>query len=310
MFSGFGIIRLKGDLYMLFSDRITHINDLTDNEQRIAKYIENNLDAVSTMAIQTLASKTYTSHSAIVRFAKKLDYSGFRAMRQDINKDVQQNIIKLNDVDANFPFSSTDSSVDIAKNISDLTINAVKRTLAQINEKELNAAAAKIMDSKRLVLFAIGDTQIRARGFQSKLVKINKFAIIAEEYSDESWTSVNLDENDLAIFLSYTGNSANYLKLIKFLKQQKVPTLLVTGNPDSKMIQYASQTIAIIQNEYDIFKVSTFASQITFEYLLDTLFAIVYSQSYKKNLIKLQNNYNKLTSNNILDSIPENKKRS
>lgn len=295
---------------MLFSDRITHVQDLTDNEQRIAKYIENNLTAVSTMSIQTLASKTYTSHSAIVRFAQKLDYSGFRAMRQDITKDVQQNITKLNAVDANFPFSSENTAVEIAKNISDLTINAVKRALAQLTEKELTAAATKIMNSERLVLFAIGDTQIRARGFQSKLVKINKFAIIAEEYSDESWTSVNLNENDLAIFLSYTGNSSNYLKLIKFLHQQKVPTLLITGNPDSQMIQYASQTISIVQNEYDIFKVSTFASQITFEYLLDTLFAIVYAKSYKKNLIKLQSNYEKLTSNDILDNISGDKKRS
>lgn len=285
---------------MLFTDRLTHITDLTDNEKRIAKYIESNLSSVSTMSIQNLASKTYTSHSAIVRFAKKLNYDGFKTMRQDINKDVQQHIAQLNDVDANFPFSPNDSATDIAKNISDLTINAIKRTLIQIDEKSLNDAAQKIISSNRLVLFAIGDTQIRARGFQSKLIKINKFAIIAEEYGDESWTASNLNSGDLAIFLSYTGNSSNYLKLIKFLRKQKVPTLLITGNPKSKLIDYVDQTISIVQNEFDVLKVSTFASQITFEYLLDTIFAIIYSKSYQKDLIKLQTNYGKLTKNDIL----------
>lgn len=285
---------------MLFTDCLTHTTDFTNNEKRIASFIEQNLEAVSTMSIQTLASKTYTSHSALVRFAKKLNYDGFKSMRQDINNDVQKNILQLNDVDANFPFSPQDSALEIAKNISDLNINAIKRALAQLDEESLNQAAQKIIDSQRLVFFAIGDTQIRARGFQSKLIKINKFAIIAEEYSDESWTASNLNADDLAIFLSYTGNSDNYLKQIQFLKKQKVPTLLITGNPESKMIQVADQVITIVQNEFDVFKVSTFASQITFEYVLDTLFAIIYSKSYKENLIKMQSNYKKLTQNKIL----------
>ncbi|AUI70777.1 MurR/RpiR family transcriptional regulator [Companilactobacillus alimentarius] len=294
---------------MLFTDKMTHITDLTDNEKRIVQYIKKNLEAVSTMSIQTLASKTYTSHSAIVRLAKKFNYSGFKAMRQAISNDVQQNITQLNDIDANFPFSPDDSAINIAKNISDLTINAIKRTLIQVNEEELISSAKMIIDSKRLVLFAIGDTQIRARSLQSKLVKINKFAIIAEEYSDESWSAINLDKNDLAIFLSYTGNNSNYLKLLKFLKKQDVPTLLITGNPNSKLIDYADQNITIVQNEFDVFKVSTFASQMTFEYLLNTLFAIVYSKSYKQNLIKMQSNYDKLMQNDILNNATEPKKR-
>ena len=76
---------------MLFTDRLTHTTDFTDNEKRIASFIEQNLEAVSTMSIQTLASKTYTSHSALVRFAKKLNYDGFKSMRQDINNEVKKN---------------------------------------------------------------------------------------------------------------------------------------------------------------------------------------------------------------------------
>lgn len=285
---------------MLFLDKLDHAVDLTENEQRIATYIKNNLAAVSEMSIQDLAAETYTSHSAIVRFAKKLNYDGYRSLRHDITKAAQQQLSQLNDVDANFPFSATDTTIDVAKNIADLTINSVKKALTQLDEKSLTEAANKIIQSKRLVLFAIGDTQIRARSFQSKLVKINRFAILAEEYGDESWTSVNLSSDDLAIFLSYTGDNKQHLKIIRFLNKQKVPTLVITGNPDSKLKQFASQTISIVQDEYDVFKVSTFSSQITFEYLLDTLFSIVYSKAYKSNLIKLQSNYEKLTKNDIL----------
>jgi len=286
---------------MLFTDKLKYAKNLTENEQRIAKYIQANLSTVSEMPIQKLAAATYTSHSAIVRFAKKLDYDGYRPMRHAITEAVQQQISQLNDVDANFPFQPTDSAIDIAKNMSDLTVNAVTRTLAQLDEDSLSQAATRILKAKRLFLFAIGDSQIRARSLQSKLVKINKYAIIADEYSDEAWTAANLNEDDLAIFLSYTGDGVSRLKIIKFLKSNHVPTLLLTGNPESKLIDFATQTIAITQDEYNVMKVSTFASQITFEYLLDTLFAIVYSHSYQKNLISLKNNYDQMTHNNILD---------
>jgi len=88
---------------------------------------------------------------------------------------------------------------------------------------------------------------------------------------------------------------------MKFLNEHHVPTLLFTGNSQSELSAYATQTIAITQNEYDVFKVGTFASQITFEYLLDTLFAIIYSRSYKENLVQLQKNYSQMTENDILE---------
>jgi len=286
---------------MLFTDKLKYAKNLTENEQRISEYIQANLSAVSEMPIQKLASETYTSHSAIVRFAKKLDYDGYRPMRHAITEAVQQQISQLNDVDANFPFRPTDSAMDIAKNMSDLTINTIQRTLSQLDEASLSQAATSIIKAKRLFLFAIGDSQIRARSLQSKLVKINKFAIIADEYSDESWTAANLNEDDLAIFLSYTGDGISRLKIIKFLKKNHVPTLLLTGNPESKLATYASQTIAITQDELNVMKVSTFASQITFEYLLDTLFAIIYSRAYQQNLVTLKTNYEQMTQNNILD---------
>jgi len=286
---------------MLFTDKLKYAKNLTNNEQRISEYIQANLSAVSEMPIQKLAAETYTSHSAIVRFAKKLDYEGYRPMRHAITEAAQQQISQLNDVDANFPFKPNDSAIDIAKNLSDLTINAVTRTLTQLDDESLSQAATRIIKAKRLFLFAIGDSQIRARSLQSKLVKLNKFAIIADEYSDEIWTAANLNEDDLAIFLSYTGDGTSRLKVVKFLKKNHVPTLLLTGNPESKLVTYATQTIAITQDEYNVMKVSTFASQIAFEYLLDTIFAIVYSRSYQQNLISMKNNYDQITRNHILD---------
>lgn len=53
----------------------------TPNEKRIAAYILSNPLATSQFNLADLATKTYTSHSAIVRFTQKLGYEGFRDFR-------------------------------------------------------------------------------------------------------------------------------------------------------------------------------------------------------------------------------------
>lgn len=279
---------------MLLTDQLQQTDSLTDNEQRIAAYIAGNLNAVATMSIQELAAATYTSHSAIVRFAKALGYSGYRELRMAVVEAVHQNLTAMTDVDANFPFTPGDTAMAIAANMAELTIAAVNRAAMQLSEETLHEAAERINSAHRLFLFSIGDSQIRARSFQAKLTKINKFAVIAEEYGDMMWTAANLGPDDLALFISYAGMVPQHTQILQFLHRRGIPTLLITGNPESNQIQYATQTIAITQSEQDRIKIGTFASQASFEYILDTLFTIVYAKSYQHNLAQLKTNYTEL----------------
>ncbi|WP_127849066.1 MurR/RpiR family transcriptional regulator [Lacticaseibacillus hulanensis] len=285
---------------MLLTDQLQQTANMTDNEQRIAAYITSNLPAVAEMSIQELAAATYTSHSAIVRFAKKVGYSGFRELRIAVAEAVHTNVIELNDVDANFPFRPGDSAQAIAKNMADLTIAAVRRAQLQLDETMLHKAASSIASAQRLFLFAIGDSQIRARSLQTKLTKINKYAVIADEYGDMMWIAATMQPGDLAIFLSYGGNIPQHTQVLQFLHRRGIPALLITGNPASEQAQYASQTIAITQNEQERFKVGTFASQVSFEYILDSLFAIVYARSYQQNLVQMKSNYAEMAKSNLL----------
>lgn len=63
---------------------------------------------------------------------------------------------------------------------------------------------------------------------------------------------------------------------------------MITGNTESNMSQLCDLTIVVPYEEYDFFKVGTFASQISFEYILDTLFSIIYAKDYTKNLNNLK----------------------
>jgi DNA-binding MurR/RpiR family transcriptional regulator len=78
------------------------------------------------------------------------------------------------------------------------------------------------------------------------------------------------------------------LKILKYLASKKIPTIILTGNSESTMAKLCELTIEVPYDEYDFLKVGTFSSQISFEYILDTLFSIIYAKDYTKNLHNLK----------------------
>lgn len=289
---------------MLLIDKLRLQQDLTNTEKRIADYILENLTTIPAINVADLAKNTYTSHSSVIRLSQKMGYEGFRDFRVAVSEIAHSDMYRSNPVDANFPFLPQDSTKEIAKKIADLTINTVQRTYAQLDEKILDEAADLLANTERIFLFAQGDSQIRARSFQNKLVKINKFLIIADEYADEDWNAASLTSRDCAIFITYRARVPQYERMLKHFLNENVPSILMTGNNQSNLIPLATQSIVFTQEELDFIKVSTFSSQIAFEYILDTLFSLLYAKNYQENLADFKKK-NKWIENGILSDNPE-----
>lgn len=289
---------------MLLIDKLRLQQDLTNTEKRIADYILENLAEIPAINVAELAKNTYTSHSSVIRLSQKMGYEGFRDFRVAVSEIAHSDLYRSNPVDANFPFLPQDSAKEIAKKIADLTINTVQRTYAQLDEQILDEAADLLANAERIFLFAQGDSQIRARSFQNKLVKINKFLIIADEYADEDWNAASLTSRDCAIFITYRARVPQYERMLKHFLNENVPSILMTGNNQSNLIPLATQSIVFSQEELDFIKVSTFSSQIAFEYILDTLFSLLYARNYQENLSDFKKK-NKWIESGILSDNPE-----
>lgn len=288
---------------MLLIDKLRLQKDLTNTEKRIADYILRNLTTIPAINVADLAKDTYTSHSSVIRLAKKMGYEGFRDFRVAVSEVAHSELYRSNPVDANFPFLPQDSTKEIAKKIADLTINTVQRTYAQLDDTVLDETANLLAKAERIFLFAQGDSQIRARSFQNKLVKINKFLIIADEYADEDWNAASLTSKDCAIFITYRARVPQYERMLKHFMNENISSILLTGNSRSNLIPLATQSLVFTQEEMDFLKVSTFSSQVAFEYILDTLFSLLYAKEFQRNLADLKQK-NEWIENGILSDKP------
>ncbi|WP_088810481.1 MULTISPECIES: MurR/RpiR family transcriptional regulator [Listeria] len=265
--------------------------NFTATEKTIATFILKNTDKMELLTIQELAKRTFSSHATIIRFTRKLGLSGFKEFKIALVKEIQGREFSPADVDPNTPFKEGDSLSTISREIMELTQQTVSESFHLLDEAKLAKAARRLHGAERIFLFAVGDSQIRAESFQNKLWKINRYTFLATKRAEWAVHTANMTERDCAVFVSYDAKSKLDLAAAKFLKERAVPIILLTSHTTSELSRLADICISIPKSEDKMaLKISTFASQIAFDYVLNVFFAALYQMDYDENKTYLAKN--------------------
>lgn len=263
--------------------QLSEMHSFTPNEQSIAAYILSHKEQILQLNIQELAKATYTSHSAINRLTHKLGLSGFKEFMITLAREFQQDSQSLSPVDPNYPFGVGESSVQVAREIAELMKETIDKTVTFMDDELLTQTAQLLDQAERIFIYAVGDSQIRAKSFQNKMFKINKYVIIATELSEWAHHTVNLTSRDCAIFLTYHGKSSSYIKVAQHLAFERIPFITITASRYSELARLSTLCIQVPNDEMKLAKIGTFSSQIAFEYVLNVIYSCIYKIDYQHN---------------------------
>ncbi len=263
--------------------QLTEMPNFTPNEKSIAAYILTHKESMLHLNIQELAKATYTSHSAINRLTHKLGLSGFKEFIINLAREFQQSTQSISSVDPNYPFGLEESPLQVAKEIAELMKETMDKSFTFMDDELLAQTAALLDQAARIFIYAVGDSQIRAKSFQNKLIKINKYAVIATELSEWAYHTANLTVEDCAIFLTYHGQSPMYVQAAQYFSREKIPFITITASHQSELAKLSNLCIYVPNDEEKHAKIGTFSSQIAFEYVLNVIYSCIYKISYAKN---------------------------
>ncbi|MDO3412393.1 MurR/RpiR family transcriptional regulator [Saccharibacillus sp. CPCC 101409] len=262
--------------------RLTQMKHFTPNEKSIAAYILKQKENMLHLTAKELAAVTFTSHSAVHRLTQKLGLSGYKEFSVGLAKEFQKHAQSAAGVDPNYPFGTNDSPLQIAADIAVLMQETLRKNLAFVDETSLSRAVELLHSAKRIFLYAVGDSQIRAKSFQNKMLKIDKYVILAAELSEWSYNTANLTPNDCAIFLTYHGSSSNFAKVARFLNEEQVPLIAISAAGEHEISELSTVFIQIPHDEEKLAKIGTFSSQLAFEYMLNVIYSCLYNLDYER----------------------------
>ena len=263
----------------MLKEKLINKDGFTDTEKQIADFLLGKGEEAAYMTVRQLADDCYASQTVVMRFCKKLGYKGFNDFKVAFVKELEN--VRFNDeVDVNRPFYLDYSSRKIAQTIFSLNRQALIACMNELDYSQLEKAARWITRSRITFLYGYGDSSIRARNLMNRLFKINKMCILATESHEEAGISINATNQDVAVFISYRGGNETFNTCADLLQKNKCPVVLLSANVESQLAKKADCWITIPDMEHAADNIGTFYSQVAFDYVLNVLYSLVYSNRY------------------------------
>lgn len=267
------------------------IREYATNQQSskaaIAACLLERVDTIEQFSLEELAAASFTSKASVVRFAQALGYKGWTDFLPALLSARYYSETHYSDVDHNLPFSQEDSLATIVQKIATIEKESIQDTADKIVLEDLEKATNLIRKARRVVLFGLNPNEYLGYLFKRKMLSIGKVIEISHP-GEFGLTSSSLQSDDVAILISYSGNSDTIesLRYLPVLKANKANIIALTSENGHFLRQHADTIFTICTKEAKYKKIGNFSTEESILFILNTLYAAYFQKDFFAHYVK------------------------
>lgn len=267
---------MKGEIMSCIFKIKEGFNSFTNTEKKLANYILKNKEEVVNLSAQELSDKADISPAAVVRFSKTLGYKGFTALKVDLAKDRDER-----ENDTSVIINEDDSINDIIRKVKVSNTSSIDETIGLLNVDTINNIVEAMVNAKRIYLFGIGASGIVAMDLQQKLLRINKNSLYQMDPHTQISSSVHITNEDVAIGISYSGETKEVNTPLKIAKENGAKTIAITRYNKNSLSKIADYSVYLPNDEKDL-RVGAITSRIDALTIVDILYLGVAKNDFER----------------------------
>ncbi|WP_433745105.1 MurR/RpiR family transcriptional regulator [Falsibacillus pallidus] len=244
------------------------ISALNRPEQKAAKYILENPEEIIRLSIQELAKRSDSSSSAIIRLCKNLGMDGFRELKLRVTGDLQAS------ANGGEEFKEVRPNDDVPTLIETITNNSLyslKETSKVLDPEKIEQAVEALANANRIDFYAAGASQLAALDGQHKFMRINKHCTAYMDSHMQLTSAVTLSESDVAVGISYSGETVHVIDAIRQAKSNGALTIGITKYGMNSLAKEVDILLETLSSESDMRSAAT-SSRIVQLNVIDILF--------------------------------------
>lgn len=258
-----------------------YTSQATDVEKTVIKYILDNIRETTEMDIHTLAKRGYCSPATIVRISKKIGFRGFKELKIALLNDINFNDELVRSNLSNLKSSDEES---IVREIFNENIRSLNNTYNLIDYDQISKIVKLIDESKVIRLFGLGASFLVAKDFQQKLERINKLTVLYEDTHLQMINSMNISKNEVAIVISYSGQTHEILEMARNIKLNNGILISITKYSNNKLFSMSDYSLNVPNIEKNL-RAAASSSRISQLIIIDILYN-TYLEMYKDEFLK------------------------
>ncbi len=251
-------------------DKLAAKKDFTHSEKEIAAYLLNHLSSSTQLSAYQLGQKTFTSKATVIRFCKKLNFSGYQAFKEQLALEVNEKL-KLELVLAKEPVTQQTTLTEIFTIVPTIYENTLTNINLAIDEVAFKRIISHLRKSASVDLYGAGITYACATAaafkFQTLGIKCNAYSGINEHYV----MATRSERNRVAIVLSFTGANHAMVAIAKYLKANGVFVIGIGGNEVDHLRKYCDEYVELFSKEL-VMSMEVVTPFIAITYIFDLLF--------------------------------------
>lgn len=208
-------------------------NKLNENDIYIWHFIQANKKKCCQYTIEDLARKCNVSRSTILRFAQKLEFSGFSELKVRLKIEGEQYDV--------FP----------DKNVVDDICNNYNRIINDMRSKDFSKICKMIHEANRVFLCGSGSVQsFVAQEMKRSFIFVNKCMYHIDGRSDEMHAvSKLLNEDDVVILISLSGETPHIINFAKEVKLKNTKLISFTRMNSNTLADMSDEKIYMISSD-------------------------------------------------------------
>ena len=233
-------------LYIQKINALYNSGVFSKSDRLIADHILKNPDCIQQSTANELAEASGTSPATVVRFCRKLGYSGLSDMKMSVKYSTGELSTSLMELSRNDPVPEVRKKV----------IQFTKMVLDQLNEtlsdEALSQAAQLISDAHEVVIVGEGGSGCIARAAYDIFLKLTIPCKLVTDPMFDMMAISMMRPDDVLLVVVNSGRSRNMIYDAQIAHENHIPVIGIVGPSGSPISQYLDVEIAtsMFQSEY------------------------------------------------------------
>lgn len=239
--------------------------EFTNVETVIAQHF---LNRGESLTISQLSQKLNVSEASITRFSSKLGFNNYKELIYVYNQELK------------FKSNSNITSDNLMVNVY---MDIIRQVVEKADIESIKNIADLISTHKIIHVFGLGLNGIVGSDLKFRLVRVGKYVEVVSDAKSMQMMSSILRKDNLVLVLTLRGKNPEILESIKVAKENGASVVVITGNKDSPLIEYANYHVITANLDHEDW-IGSISAQIPMLIVIDMIFSEYIIKD--KNLVK------------------------
>jgi len=230
------------------------------------------------MTLADVADECGVSDATVLRFCRSIGYHRWLEFKIDLTQALPNAPEQILD-----QVNEDDSADQIARKVFDCAIQALKDTLAILDENSFQKALELITTADRILIVGVGTSGPMAQEMYNRFLRLGLNCHVQTDSYLQAMQSALLTWKDLLITISQTGDSGDPLRTTEVAKSNGCRVIIITGNTGSKLTEFADVVLLSVSHET---RVETIASRIAQYAIIHALYVGLAMQDVQSTVSK------------------------